>query len=340
MISVICTARERPVVREFFQLFKTPWMFWEAGVSCDVLVVTSATALPESFTARLVIAFAASEMRDDPSRGLSPRSWTQDAVLEVGDLQLPLYTGALTLAGDVNVIGRSAEGGAALIVQCVTGSASILRCGYDLFAEVEFLLSAGQPRERAGTPTLDLHIALIRRWIVGAGIALWEIPPAPPGHQFIACLTHDVDFLGIRRHGLDRTLAGFLLRASLGSLYGFIRGRRSLRYLLRNWAAVLSLPLVYARVLPDFWLPFDRYIDADGEFRSTFFLVPFQERPGRGFNGPSDPRRSVRYAAEETRPWLSRLRSLDFEVGVHGIDAWSDLEAATEELQRSRGGDC
>jgi hypothetical protein len=332
VISVICADSERPAVREFFQLFKTPWMFWEPGVPCDVLVVTTATALPESFTARLVIAFSAAEMRDDASLGVSPRSWVKNTVLKVGDLQLPLYTGALTMAGDGKIIGRSANGSAALIVECVTGPASILRCGYNLFSEVEFLLSAGQPREWAGTPTLDLHIALIRRWILEAGIALWEIPPVLPGHQLIACLTHDVDFLGIRRHRLDRTLAGFLLRASLGSLRGFIRGRRSLGYLLRNWAAVLSLPLVYARVLPDFWLPFDRYIDADGEFRSTFFLVPFRGRPGRGLDGPSDHRRSVRYAAEETRPWLPRLRSLGFEVGVHGIDAWSDLTAATEEL--------
>ena len=333
MIGVICTDSERSAVHEFFQLFKTPWMFWEPGIPCDVSIVTGAAALPESFTAQLVIAFAAVEMHDDASLGVSPRSRVQDAVLEIGDLQLPLYAGVLALAGDAKVIGRSANDGAALIVECMTGSTSILRCGYDLFSEVEFLLSAGQPRERASTPTLDLHIALIRRWIVEAGIALWEIPPVPPGHQFIACLTHDIDFLGIRRHRLDRTLAGFLQRASLGSLHGFIRGRRSLRYLLRNWAAVLSLPLVYARILPDFWLPFDRYIDADGEFRSTFFLVPFSGRPGRGLNGPGDPRRSVRYAAKEARPWLPRLRSLGFEVGVHGIDAWSDLGAATEELR-------
>jgi hypothetical protein len=333
VIGVICTDSERSAVHEFFQLFKTPWMFWEPGIPCDVSIVTGAAALPESFTAQLVIAFAAVEMHDDASLGVSPRSRVQDAVLEIGDLQLPLYAGVLALAGDAKVIGRSANDGAALIVECMTGSTSILRCGYDLFSEVEFLLSAGQPRERAGTPTLDLHIALIRRWIVEAGIALWEIPPVPPGHQFIACLTHDIDFLGIRRHRLDRTLAGFLQRASLGSLHGFIRGRRSLRYLLRNWAAVLSLPLVYARILPDFWLPFDRYIDADGEFRSTFFLVPFSGRPGRGLNGPGDPRRSVRYAAKEARPWLPRLRSLGFEVGVHGIDAWSDLGAATEELR-------
>jgi hypothetical protein len=333
MIGVICADREKPAVREFFQLFKTPWMFCESSDPCDVLIVTSAAALPTSFTARLVIAFGATEMRDDVLLGVWPRSRARDAMLEADDLQLPLYTGALTLAGGATILGRSASSGAPLIVKRMIGSFPAIRCGYDLFSEVEFLLSSGQPRERAGTPTLDLHIALVRRWIVAAGISLWEIPPAPPGHQFLACLTHDVDFLGIRRHRLDRTLTGFLLRASLGSLSGFIRGRRSLRYLLRNWAALLSLPLVYAGILPDFWLPFDRYIKVDGEFRSTFFVIPFADRPGRGLDGPTDPRRSVKYAAREIRPWLSKLRSLDFEIGVHGIDAWCDRAVSADELR-------
>lgn len=333
MIGVICADSERPAVREFFQLFKTPWMFWEPGGPFDVLIVTSAATLSRSFTARLVIAFGTVEMRDDASLGVRPRLRARNDLLETSNLKLPLYTGALTLAGDAEMLGESANRGAALIVERVTSSSRMIRCGYDLFSEVGFLLSAGQPPEQAGTPTLDLHIALIRQWIVAAGIPLWEIPPVPAGQQFLACLTHDVDFLGIRRHRLDRTLAGFLLRASVGSLRGLIGGRRSLKQLLRNWAALLSLPFVYAGVLPDFWLPFDRYIKADGEFRSTFFLVPFRDRPGRGLDGPGDPRRSVRYAAEETRPWLSRLRSLDFEVGVHGIDAWNNLAAATDELR-------
>jgi hypothetical protein len=332
VIGVICADSEKPAVREFFELFKTPWAFWDPSGSCDALVVTAAAALPEEFTARLVIAFGAVEMRDDASLGIYPQSRTADGILEASDLRLPLYTGALTLAGDARTLGRSASG-RALIVETVNASSPTIRCGYDLFSEVGFLLSAGQPREHAATPTLDLHIALLRRWIIDAGIPLWEIPPVPPGHQFLACLTHDVDFLGIRRHRLDRTLAGFLLRASLGSLSGLIRGRRSLRQLLRNWSALLSLPFVYAGIMPDFWLPFDRYIDVDGEFRSTFFVIPFRDRPGRGLDGQSDPRRSVRYGAGETRPWLSKLRSLDFEVGVHGIDAWSDPGAAADEFR-------
>ena len=110
MISVICTDSQRAAVREFFQLFKTPWTFWEPGTPCDVLIVTSATALPESFTARLVIAFAATEIGADASLGVSPRSLAADAVLEVGDLQLPLYAGALTLAGDANLKATAPRG--------------------------------------------------------------------------------------------------------------------------------------------------------------------------------------------------------------------------------------
>jgi hypothetical protein len=334
MIGVICADRERPVVREFFELFKTPWAFWEPGRSYDVVVVTAAVTPPESAAARLVIAFGASETGGDGALGIQPGSWSAGDLLKAGDWQLPLYAGALTLTGAGRPLGWSVRNGGPLIQQGTQAGCPTIWCGYDLFAEVEFLLSAGQPPEHAATPTLDLHIALVRHWIVDAGITLWEIPPVPPGYQFIACLTHDVDFLGIRRHRWDRTLAGFLLRASIGSLAGLIHGRRSLRQLGRNWIALLSLPLVYAGVLPDFWLPFDRYMSVDGDSRSTFFVIPFRDLPGRGVDGPGHPRRAVRYGAEEISPWLPELKSRGFEIGVHGIDAWGDPEAAASESQK------
>src|ERR1700733_4528176 len=130
MISVLCVDREKPAVREFFQLFKTPWTFWESDGACDVLVITGAASRPESSTARLVIAFGATAMRDDASPGVQQRSLIRDDVLEVGDLQLPLYTGALPLAGDATVLGRSASSGAALIVERVTDSSFTIRGGY------------------------------------------------------------------------------------------------------------------------------------------------------------------------------------------------------------------
>ena len=61
------------------------------------------------------------------------------------------------------------------------------------------------------TPTLELHIALLRHLLLQSGVSFVEIPPRPGDYDFICCLTHDVDFFGIRRHKWDRTLAGFVL---------------------------------------------------------------------------------------------------------------------------------
>ena len=70
------------------------------------------------------------------------------------------------------------------------------------------------------------------------------------------CLTHDVDFFGVRRHLFDRTLAGFALRASIGTLIDVVRGRRPFSEALRNWMAVLSLPLIFAGLVADPWNAF------------------------------------------------------------------------------------
>src|SRR5206468_10163146 len=59
----------------------------------------------------------------------------------------------------------------------------VLRVGYDLFGEVRFLLSTGQPPSNALIPTLDIHISMLRTWILEAGIPVVEIPPVPAGFE-------------------------------------------------------------------------------------------------------------------------------------------------------------
>ena len=75
---------------------------------------------------------------------------------------------------------------------------------------------------------------------------------------------------------------GFLYRATVGSVIDIVRGKGSMRRLLRNWCAVLSLPLVHAGLVDDFWLPFVRYDAADRPWRSTFFIIPFRASAGSG----------------------------------------------------------
>ena len=196
--------------------------------------------------------------------------------------EIPLFRGAAAVDGLGSARARLAGAGAPVVLECEQDGQRVIRCGYDLFDEVEFLLTQGQPAEYAGTPTLDLHIELLRRWLIDADMEFVELAPTPPGCGLLATLTHDVDFLGIRRHTRDRTLVGFLYRASIGSAIDAIRGRGSIRRVLRNWLALLSLPLVHAGLIEDFWLPFRRYAQADSPWRSTFFIVPFRDRPGAG----------------------------------------------------------
>src|SRR5690606_12279386 len=122
----------------------------------------------------------------------------------------------------------------------------------DVFREVSTLLSTGQPVDSAEIPTLELHIALMRQCLEAEGVTFVEIPPRPYGAAFICCLTHDVDFFGIRRHTFDRTLAGFVLRGIVGAALDVLRRRRPLSELARNVSAVLSLPLVFSGMARDF----------------------------------------------------------------------------------------
>src|SRR5262249_14137517 len=144
-------------------------------------------------------------------------------------------------------------------------------------------------------------------------------------------LTHDVDFYGIRRHLGDRTLAGFVARASIGTLADFCRGRRSFGEAVRNWKALLSLPLVFAGLMPDSWRPLEQYARADEERKSTFFLVPFRGRAGISPNGTVNPVRAVPYQVSDVREDALAATRRGAEIAVHGIDAWRDIDAGREE---------
>ena len=323
-------------MRELFELFKTPWAIFHPGASYDAVMVSGNRGAGDAADARLVVQFGVGPRDDDDRFGIVAGPPRVRAVMSADGAELPLFAGASTLAGAGEPRGRLADGSAPLVLESERDGQRVIRCGYSLFAEVEFLLTEGQPPEHAATPTLDLHIALLRRWLIEAGIELVELAPTPPGCALLATLTHDIDFHGIRRHRRDRTLAGFLYRAIIGSAIDLIRGRGSLRSLVRNWCAVLFLPLVHAGLIEDFWLPFDRYHDADSPWRSTFFIVPFRDRPGLSPTGVTVAGRAVPYGAAEIGPELRGLAERGHEIALHGIDAWRDVEQGVAELATVR----
>jgi len=210
----------------------------------------------------------------------------------------------------------------------------MIRLGYDLFEEVRLLLSAGQPVNQAPIPTLDLHISMLRNLILSEGIPLLEIPPAPAEHAFTVCLTHDIDFIGIRDHKFDHTMWGFLYRSTVGAVRNFVSGKISVNRLLEMWQAAASLPFVYFGWVKDFWSPFEWYLRVEKDLAATYFLIPFKGCSGEHVPGKRAAWRATAYDAGDVRSWIAILCREGCELGVHGIDAWHSVEKGRAELSR------
>ncbi len=333
MIGVIPKPDQKPVIKEFFELFKTPWEFYASGRAYDV-VIAPADTVPDVDPSSLLLVYGADITKGDVYDGLVPGPRRQAASIACDDVTLPIYCGLQTFrkssAGAARV---TADAGIAGLQFDANGS-TVLRLGYDLFQEVRFLLTVGQPVEHAHIPTLDLHIHMLRRWILQAGVPVVEIPPAPAGHPFMVCLTHDIDFVGIRRHLLDHTMWGFLYRSTVGALRNALRGRMPATRLLRIWRAAASLPFVYLGWARDFWDPFSWYLHVEQQLPATYFLIPFKRRTGDHVPGPHAARRATAYDITDITQWTTTLEQQGCEVGVHGIDAWHDADKARDERMR------
>jgi hypothetical protein len=218
-------------------------------------------------------------------------------------------------------------------VEYVIGDQKFIRMGYDLFDEVEYLLSQGQPVEHAEIPTLDTHIHMLRRWIVDSGFPLVEIPPRPSGYNFTVCLTHDVDFINIRDHKMDRSLLGFMVRALFPSRLRDTRSRIVWSRLFKNWGAVLSLPVVYLGLCRDVWFDIDRYMELESGLGSTYFFIPLKNYPGHSPGHEVPPWRAARYDVRDYKPLIDRLKQGGPEIGLHGIDTWQNPKNGLKERE-------
>src|SRR2546427_1535421 len=329
MIGVIANRTDHGVIREFFELFKTPWEFYRSDRRYEVLLCAGdAQFCPTA--AKLVIIYASSKTLFDAEEEID--SQRRSTILSYKGGRIPIYEGSITFRHKgFGILTDEISHGSAGYLQHSNGSA-LARIGYDLFSEAHSLLSKGQPPENASLPALENHIALLRELIIMAGVPLVEIPPIPDGYSFIACLTHDVDHPAIRHHKWDHTMFGFLYRAVLGSLIQVFRGRVPVRHLVINWGAALRLPFVHLGLAKDCWYEFDRYLEIEKGLRSTFFVIPFKNCPGESAAGQAPQIRASSYAARDIADHLRRFVSAGCEVGLHGINAWLDSSKGREEL--------
>jgi len=336
MIAIIANPSERPVISEFFELFKTPWEFYRQGHRYEVVLCAGDSQFDES-AAKLVLTYAGRPLSCDCQENVrvAPRG-EYARILSYQGTRIPIYGDCVTFpqkTAEVLLDEATRQPAACLDI---VGESMRARIGYDLFSEVRTLLTTGQPPDHAGIPTLELHIALLRDFIIASGAPLAEIPPVPDGYPFIACLTHDIDHPSIRQHKFDHTMFGFLFRAIFGSLLELVRGRVSVSDLLSNWTAALKLPLVYLGLADDFWHRFQDYPKMEKGLPSSFFVIPFKGRPGRSGRGPAPSRRAAGYGAADIAAQIRNLMAAGCEIGLHGIDAWRDSSCGREELDEIR----
>lgn len=335
MIGVLSKDSETRAVQEFFQLFKTPWEFFVPRKHYDLVIITRGE-IPEDLCAGALVVYQSHGIEFDNGLGVMTTSRRRCDLVEWQDIEFPIY-GDLTTFQSVGTpmlrLRQTLE-----IVGGVLGNAArpTVRIGIDLFSEVAYLLTKGQPTENARFATLDTHISILRSIMASLEVPFVEVPPVPPGYDFMGCLTHDVDFVGIRDHKWDHTLWGFLYRATFGSLPKALAGRLPWSKCLQNWTAALSLPLVHLGFRDDFWLEFDRYMEIERDLGSTFFFLPFKNVAGTLGPIPAPKRRAAKYDLTSIKEKVLHLINNRCEVGLHGIDAWQNVQSAQSEQDRIR----
>ena len=329
MIGVAVRPSEHDIVTEFFELFKTPWEFCRAGEQYDVVLCTSDSI--RANTPGLLLLFEGEPF--DTQHGIKTKSQPGGVVISDEGKRLPIYGNLTTFPGSPDSLLKeeATQEPAAFVTQF--GSTTTLRVGYNLFSEVRFLLTIGQPAANAGIPTLEEHIGWLRDWITIAGIPSVEIPPVPDGYNFVSCLTHDIDHPALRNHRCDHTMFGFLYRSTIGTWLNVCRGRKSFKSLKRNWGAAWLLPFVHLGIANDFWADFDRYLEMEEGHGATFFVIPRRDYAGRTLNGLAPSKRACHYDIDQLLPKLKKIISAGREVGVHGLDAWMDVDEGSKERE-------
>ena len=332
MIGVIPKPGQLDAVEEFFQLFKTPWEFYRPGGAYSAVISTCADV--SHVGARLLVLYGAEAKSIDTSLGIIRGGPPRVPCLNDHDLPVPLYGEACTFTAVGDGCSWVMAGTEMTGVKTAISGTTVIRLGYDLFEEVELLLSNAQPIEHASTPTLDIHINMLRTWILEEGNPLLEIPPVPAGYSFTVCLTHDIDFIGIRKHKFDHTMFGFLYRSTFGGVRNLLRGRITVSRLLETWCAAASIPFVYLGWAKDFWDPFEWYSKAEKDLPATYFLIPFKHCSGEHVPGSHPSRRGTAYDVGDLKDWAAGIRKESCELGVHGLDAWHSVQKGRAELAR------
>src|SRR5215469_7554339 len=164
MIGVVASESEHGVVGEFFELFKTPWEFYRAGVNYDVPICSS-SMVPMN-NARLLLIYGSQRQPFEEYRNIKTSSTEGLNFVRFRDERIPIYGDCLLFDGACCAACHYEGTKSAAAVSVACDNQVLVRIGFDLFGEVQHLLTQGQPQGLASIPTLELHISALRELIL------------------------------------------------------------------------------------------------------------------------------------------------------------------------------
>ena len=335
-IGVICKEQETAIVEEFFEFFKTPWEFHVPGRSYDVVMCTR----PEitNVAARLLVVYSSQNTVNEKEAGAGLDSQPHGRLLEQNGVRVPIYGNILAFDEIAAPLLCLEESNRAVAFQTAAHDLSIVRVRYDLFHELEFLLCTGQPPVNAGIPTLEIHISMLRDWILAARKSQLREFETRAGLDSPA---------SIIRSATATNAELLLLKGKLGTIapgaYAdllIVDGDpladvHVMTDPQKNLKVIILLHAVYLRICKDFWFEdFERFLRLERDLKATFFFIPFKNRPGDKVQRRHAERRAAAYDVNEERALLQNLMHMGHEVAVHGIDAWHSVEKGHQEHRR------
>jgi peptidoglycan/xylan/chitin deacetylase (PgdA/CDA1 family) len=154
---------------------------------------------------------------------------------------------------------------------------------------------------------------------------------------YTVILTHDIDVLSLKELPLfGKTFWGFIYRCLVVNFQRFVTGRLKLVEYLESVKYALFSPFIKLGLVTDPWKESLRVmLDIEKKYGvcSTLFFIPYPRRPGHTPDGVSAPsNRAAHYNLYAYKTLLLTLEREGWEVGIHGIDAYRNIESAREEL--------
>src|SRR2546426_8950425 len=99
MIGVIANQTEHGVVREFFELFKTPWEFYRDDGQYDVLLCAGDDVQWQDTPAKLVVVYAGQKIPLDEKEPVGITGQRKNVILSYKQSRFPIYGNSITFQG-------------------------------------------------------------------------------------------------------------------------------------------------------------------------------------------------------------------------------------------------